>query len=358
MATTYNVGNKKWTQSELNNNMSGTDANAIYYATHGGSMAGAANSQASNPGSYVSSTPDKVTKTGSGSGGGKGGSGIGGYGGGDGGSYYDASGVWQAYLDRLTAQAQAAYDRNMSRIASAYENSADSLRSNYDSTRGQLDSSANKSRNEINVDSEGAMRQAFINNMLSRRDLAQSMAARGLSGGATETTQASMENNYGNARNQIDTQRNSSLADLEQTYQNNLAQALQQYNSMMANLNQWRAQQEMAAEQALNNFESGYAANFSMLAPSNDAYLAALSALSNNQNNFSFNGAVANNPYVAANAQQANTVGDNNYAEWLAQQQLASGASGVGVRNNLYGQYRNGSISQEDLVSILNRLGL
>lgn len=33
---TYNVGNQKFTQSQLNNNMSGTDANAIYYATHGG----------------------------------------------------------------------------------------------------------------------------------------------------------------------------------------------------------------------------------------------------------------------------------------------------------------------------------
>jgi hypothetical protein len=61
MGTTYNIGKNKWEQSNLNNNMSGTDANAIYYATHGGSMSGAANDKLTNPGSYVSTTADKGT---------------------------------------------------------------------------------------------------------------------------------------------------------------------------------------------------------------------------------------------------------------------------------------------------------
>ena len=37
MKRTYNTGGQSFTQDQLNNNMSGTDANAIYSATHGGS---------------------------------------------------------------------------------------------------------------------------------------------------------------------------------------------------------------------------------------------------------------------------------------------------------------------------------
>lgn len=356
MATTYHVGNKSWDQDRLNNNMSGTDANAIYYATHGGSMSGSANTKSSNPGSYVSTSSGGGSKgSGGGSGsGGNGGSGGGNFGGGGGGSYYDATAVWQAYLDSLRAQAQEAYERNMDRISEAFASSRDSLNSNYNSTRGQLESSADKSRGEINDDSEQSMRQAYINNMLSRRDLQQNMTAQGMSGGATESTMASLENNYGNARNQIDTQRNKSLKDLEQTFSNNLAQALQQYNSQMSALNQWRAQQEINAEYALTNFMQGYAQNFSSLAPSNDAYLAALSALANNQSGFSFTGTEANNPYYGANAQQANTVGNSNYAEYLA----AQGLGGNVTRDALYNQYSKGQIAKEDLVALINRLGL
>lgn len=277
------------------------------------------------------------------------------YGGGGGSS---ASDVYMAYLNRLQAQAEASYQRNMERIADAYNSSRNALTENFNSTKGQLEASRNKSANGINTDSESAMRQAYINNMLSRRDLAQSMAARGLSGGASETTRASMENNYGNARNQIDTTRNKNLSDLEEVYNNNLAQALQAYNSNMANLDMQRMQLEQQAENALNNFEAGYAANFSMLAPSNEAYLQALQALTNNQNSFNYEGATANNPYLAYSMTQAQSGGgNNNYGEYLAQQSMMN-ASPATTKANLYNQYRNGQISQEDLVAMLNRLGL
>ena len=294
---------------------------------------------------------------GSGSGGG-GGTGSSGYIGGGGDNYFDASSVYMDYLNRLQAQAEASYERNMERIANAYNSSRQSLTDNYNSTRGQLDASRAKSANEINSDSEAAMRQAYINNMLSRRDLQQALTAQGMSGGASETTRASLENNYGNARNQIDTTRGKNLSDLEEVYNNNLAQARQAYNSNMANLDMQRMQLEQQAENALNNFEAGYAANFSMLAPSNEAYLNALAALTNNQNNFTYQGAVANNPYIAASMQQAQNGTNTNYAEYLAQQALMNGGSAAGVKSSLYNQYRNGQISQEDLVSMLNRLGI
>lgn len=278
--------------------------------------------------------------------------------GGGGDNYFDATSVYMEYLNQLKAQAQAAYDRNMQRISDTYNTSRDALQSNYNSTRGQLENSMNRSRNEINTDSEAAMRQAFVNNMLSRRDLAQSMAAQGMSGGASETTRASLENNYGNARNQIDTQRGKSLSDLNETYNNNIAAALQQYNSQMANLDMQRMQLEQQVENALTNFQSGYAANFSMLAPSNDAYLNALAALRNNQAGFTFQGALANNPYQAVSMQQAQNGGNTNYAEYIAQQALLNGGSPAGAKASLYNAYRNGNISQEDLVSMMNRLGL
>ena len=280
------------------------------------------------------------------------------YTGGNGGGTYDASGVWMSYLDRLTAQAQEAYERNMAAIANAYENSAGALRGNYDSAVGTLDASAARSRRSINTDAEGAMRQAYINNILSRRDLEQSLAARGLSGGASETTRASMENNYGNARNNIDTQRNSSLAELEAKYQEALAQALQAYNSNMANLEQWKAGAEMQANNALTGFQQGYAQNFSMLAPSNEAYLAALAGLTNDMNNFTFNGATASNTYNPTSVMQADaSQGNPNYGEYLAQQAIM-GSSPQAIKQQAFKAYQNGSISQEDLASIINRLGL
>lgn len=279
----------------------------------------------------------------------------GGYGGDD---YYDATEVYMEYLNRLQAQAEAAYNRNMATLNDTYSKNASNLKSNLESTRGQLGASRDKSANDINADSESAMRQAYINNMLSRRDLQQRLTAQGMSGGASETTRASLENNYGNARNQIDTQRNASLADLDQTYNNNLAAALQQYNSQMSNLDLQKMQIQQEIENALTNFQSGYAANFSMLAPSNEAYLNALRSLQNNQSNFSYTGAVANNPYVGANVQQAQNGINSNYGEYLAQQLLNNGGSPQAVKTAAYNAYRNGQMSQEDLVNFINRYGL
>jgi len=283
----------------------------------------------------------------------------GGYGYYDGGDdYYDASDVYMEYLNRLQAQAEEAYNRNMATLNETYDKNAANLRSNLESTRGQLDASRNKSVNDINMDSESAMRQAYINNMLSRRDLQQRMSAQGMSGGASETTRASLENNYGNARNAIDTQRNASLSDLDQTYNNNLASALQQYNSQMSSLDSQRMAIQQEIENALTNFQAGYAQNFSMLAPSNDAYLSALKALQNNQSGFSFQGATANNPYVGANVQQAANSVNSNYGEYLAQQLLMNGGSPSAVKTAAYNAYRNGQMSQEDLVNFINRYGL
>ena len=78
--------------------------------------------------------------------------------------------------------------------------------------------------NQLSDTTNDALKQAYINKMQTLRNLPQQMSAQGLNGGASETTLASMNNNYGNARNQLETERLKQLANLQNTYQNNLAQ--------------------------------------------------------------------------------------------------------------------------------------
>lgn len=77
--------------------------------------------------------------------------------------------------------------------------------------------------------------------MLSQRNLQQQLSAQGISGGASETTQASMLNNYQNSRNDLESERLRQLANLQQTYQNNMAALEQQKASgESASLNQYQ----------------------------------------------------------------------------------------------------------------------
>lgn len=82
----------------------------------------------------------------------------------------------------------------------------------------------NFATNQLTDTTNDALKQAYINKMQTLRNLPQQMSAQGLNGGASETTLASMNNNYGNARNQLETERLKQLASLQNTYQNNLAQ--------------------------------------------------------------------------------------------------------------------------------------
>jgi hypothetical protein len=109
-----------------------------------------------------------------------------------------------------------------------------------------LRSAKKKSTNELNVDSEKALREAYVTKMQNQRDLNQRLAAMGLNGGSTETTMARLANQYGNSRTDINNSRNRSLADINQTYSNNLAAALQAYNQAMANLEMQRLNAELS----------------------------------------------------------------------------------------------------------------
>ena len=245
----------------------------------------------------------------------------------------------------------------MENISRAYDSARGNLDNNLNETRRQLTESRDYSNKNINTDADDSLRQAYINAMLQKKNLRQNMTAQGLSGGANESTLASLSNNYGNARTDVNTQRNRSLADLEQTYNTNISQAIQQYNNALSSLDLQRMQLENAAQDALANYQTAYSDNMAYIAPSNDAYISALNALQNNQASFTFDPTEANNPYALAQIQQAQT-GDTstNYAK-LLQQQALNGANSSQLKRMAFAALQRGANAQS-LAQTLNMLGV
>ena len=237
------------------------------------------------------------------------------------------------YYNQMREAAQAAYDRGMSALNSAYDSQLNSLNNNLTETKNQLANQYNYSRGNINSDAADSLKQAYINRMLSERNLGQQMSAQGLSGGATETTLANMLNNYGNARNNITTQQNKSLADLEQNYGSNLSQAQQAYNSAVANANLQKAQQAIALENALSNNQISALSDYqSLMQRENQNYLDLLKTAIANGANFAYTPTQANNAVQGVAVQQAApTTANTNYAALQAlmnaQQTPGSGAA-------------------------------
>lgn len=265
-----------------------------------------------------------------------------------------------ARLAALRQAANEAYERNMSRIADSYNNAAGNLRSNYDSTVGRLNEARDKSLGDVNSDAEKSLQEAYINNMLTRRNLNQRLAAMGYNGGATETTMGSLENQYGASRAGINEALNKSIANLNQTYGDNLAGALQSYNSAMSNLGLQRMQLENAAENARNNLEASYRPSTENLAMDQN-YVNALRNVVARQGQFSFDPTKATNNFVAGNAQQAQSAATGtNFAKWLEQLQLDAqkGATVRQIEDRAYEAMERGELGLEDVANLFATLGI
>ena len=119
-------------------------------------------------------------------------------------------------------------------------------------------------------------------------------------------------------------------------------------------------QQEQQAENALTNFMSGYAANLSSLAVSDDTYLQALQALANQQNGLSYSIGGPTNTPTSYNVQQAAAAQSTNYAKWLQSvaQQRAAGTSAQAIKQSLYQQAAKGSLSLSEIADIMARSGI
>lgn len=258
------------------------------------------------------------------------------------------------YLTQMRAAAQNAYDRGMSALNNAYDSQMSSLANNLSETKNQLANQYNRSKKNVIDDATASLRQAYINKMMNEKNLGQQMTALGLSGGATETTLANMLNNYGNARNNINTTQNNNLSNLEGNYSDNLSQAQQAYNSAVASANLQKAQQAMSLENALANNQISALGDYqSLMQQENQNYLNLLKTAIANGASFSYDPTAANNAFKGISVQQATpTQATNNYAALQAllnQQQTTNGG-------NTLSYVSSPTTQQNYLSSILSQL--
>ena len=184
---------------------SSTELNAMYQATNKGSLGG---NQYATP---TTSTTKKVTisKPSSGSTGSNSVS-TPSYSGVDYASqlanmYAQQQAQAQAYAAQQRAAAESAYRAGMERLGQAWDTKTGALKDNLNSTLAGLQRQYDSSKNEVNADANKSLREAYINYMLNRKNLNQNLSAQGIGGGAAESTQAGMYNNYGTSRNNINT---------------------------------------------------------------------------------------------------------------------------------------------------------
>lgn len=372
----YTTGSVTKSQSQLNNNMSGTDANAIYYATHGGSAGtnySAGNSQATNPGSYVTYTPAPSTNTsssysgssGSSSGGsysgglgnglssGARGSIGGGIGGGEsGGAGYDYMSMIQSMLAQQRAAAESAYNNSKARLDAALDSTKSALSSNLSSTLENLQRQYDYGSNKMNDDAGKSLREAYVNYMLNKKNMNQNLSAAGVSGGATESSLAKLYNNYGNSRNSINTTLAENIAELLNQYQNNVSTANQAYNSQYADMMNNYAANLSGLETALaSNLMSSYSgSSLSSLAN----FAATLNGLSGAMNTAANTYTPTQNSLAVDNitSRQANDSGTvTDYAKYLAMVDgmRNQGMSQTSMIQNLY----NSGASARDVLRVL-----
>ena len=278
------------------------------------------------------------------------------------GSYGGSSGnsALLAYLQEIERRqkqaADDAYNRNVAALNDAYAQRGTLLKNNLDSTLQNLQTDYNASRDSINKDASSSLKEAYINSMLSKRNLAQNMAAQGLSGGASETTMAGMENNYGNARNNIQTTANENLGSLENLYNQNRNSAYQAYNDQLAQdaltKAQYLTQFENARQSAL---ATAYDNQISQLLSLDPSYAASMAGFVQNQGDYTYQNTSANNTPSTVNTTQGNSGTGLTNAQRLsyAKKVLANGGGAEDIIKGL--SYTTDS---QTLRNILAQLGL
>lgn len=271
-----------------------------------------------------------------------------------------AAAAYKEYLAEIQRRQQQAaddaYNRNVSAMNDAFNQRGDLLKSNLDSALKNLETDYNASRDAINRDATEAAREAYINRMMSQRNLAQNMAAQGLSGGASETTLAGLENSYGNARNQIATTANENLGDLEDLYSKNRNSAWQSYNDQLAADAIQRAQYMTQFENDRQNMlAQAYDSQLQQLMSLDPSFVAAMSAATNSQAGYTpVNQAAPDNtaPVVSTTQGSGGTGVMNSWYANRARQLRASGASDAEIAQEL----ANEGIANSGIQYILNQL--
>lgn len=270
---------------------------------------------------------------------------------------FDLAGYLEAVRAQQRADAEAAYARARSNLNDAYNSASSAYGNIYNSGVDQLGRSYDNSRGKINSEATDAFRQAYVNRMLSEKNLGQRMAAMGMSGGAAESTLAGLINNYGNARSGIQRTLDTNLGDLEMKYQGNLADLYSAYQQNMANIAAQRASQLSNLEMQLANLNANMGGDYysAMLSNIGNLQKLASNAVANQAAYQAPNEQTVTNSFTPANITQANDMGGTatNWSKWQEelQRQLANGSNINGAIASL-----NGAASAQEIADYLNAL--
>ena len=155
---------------------------------------------------------------------------------------YDPSGAINDQYNELLAQSKAANQRILDALKANFENSTKNINANYD-----------LQQKTSEQDSADALRQAYINYMMSRRNIDGDLARAGYTGGLAESNKARMYNNYGTNRNAIRTLLAQNLEKINTARNAELNDIQSEYNTALANQYQKYYDREMAIRQNLAN---------------------------------------------------------------------------------------------------------
>lgn len=155
---------------------------------------------------------------------------------------YDASAAINDQYNELLAQSRAANQRVLDALKANFDNSTKNINANYD-----------LQQKTSEQDSADALRQAYINYMMSRRNINNDLARAGYTGGLAESNKARMFNNYGTNRNAIRTLLAQNLEKINTARNAELNDVQSQYDTALANQWQKYYDREMAIRQNLAN---------------------------------------------------------------------------------------------------------
>lgn len=161
-------------------------------------------------------------------------------------------------LQNQQAQAyQQAYGSNRDAINSLYSNAIQNAQGLYGQQTSALQNALNLQKQNVETSAEKSLREAYVNKMMNEKNLEQRLTAQGLSGGASESAMASLLNQYGGNRNEIEQAKLSDLASAESNYGQNLASLLSGLQSATSSAEQARLSGLTSLENSLANQQAG-----------------------------------------------------------------------------------------------------
>ena len=161
-------------------------------------------------------------------------------------------------LQNQQAQAyQQAYGSNRDAINSLYSNAIQNAQGLYGQQTSALQNALNLQKQNVETSAEKSLREAYVNKMMNEKNLEQRLTAQGLSGGASESAMASLLNQYGGNRNEIEQAKLSDLASAEINYGQNLASLLSGLQSATSSAENARLSGLMNLENSLANQQAG-----------------------------------------------------------------------------------------------------